>query len=118
MNLLEDDVRAAKAQGLSYGQYKAISYKPITRKQKPTKGRRPPKKTKRYTDEAVFSMWQSGMTDSQIGAAVGVSRQVIQNWRDNLELPSTHKIRTNTKKYRLAKWQDGTYYVLKDSSNF
>ena len=70
------------------------------------------KRKKRYTDEQLFQLWQEGHTDEQIGQSVGVSRQFIQRWRDQLELPSTSKYRINTQKYRLSTLRDGTYIVI------
>ena len=112
MNELSKDAAAARAMGLSYGQYKALSYEPA---KLPAKASQQPckhqEKQKHYTDPEAFKLWQEGKTDSQIAASFGVSRTIIQRWRDTLELPSTTKHKVNTKKYRLAKNEDGTYYV-------
>ena len=70
------------------------------------------RRKRRYTDEQLFLLWQEGYTDEQIGHAVGVSRQYIQRWRDQLELPSTSKFCVNTQKYRLTRLQDGTPIVI------
>lgn len=70
---------------------------------------------KRYDDELAFQLWQEGKTDRQIAAVFGVSRTIIQRWRDSLELPSTSKYVINTKRYRLVKDKDGRYYAVKDS---
>jgi len=111
MSKLDDDIRAADALGISYGYYIARSYNPYAAMATPTpKVKR--RRTRRYTDEQLFRLWQEGYTDEQIGQAVGVSRQFIQRWRDQLELPSTSKFLVNTKKYRLTTMRDGTYIVI------
>ena len=112
MSRLDEDIRAADAIGLSYGYYIALVYEPAKKAMAA-----PHINPKRYgpnrlTDEQLFRLWQEGYTDDQIGAAAGVSRQYIQRWRDQLELPSTTKFRVNTKKYRLTTMQDGTYVVI------
>ena len=111
MSQLDEDIRAADALGISYGYYIAQSYDPYAAMAElnPQVKRR---RTRRYTDEQLFLLWQEGCTDEQIGQAVGVSRQFIQRWRDQLELPSTSKFRVNTQKYRLTTLRDGTYIVI------
>lgn len=113
MSQLTEVVRAANELGLSYGYYVALTNAsnvamadPITQKQKK-------RRNHRYTDEQRFLLWQEGYTDEQIGQAVGVSRQCVQQWRDQLELPSTSKYHINPKKYRLTTLRDGTYVVIK-----
>lgn len=111
MSRLDDNIRAAKEMGLSYGYYKALTYDPsapMASPNEPQKRRRP----RKCTDEQLFRLWQEGRTDEQIGHAVGVSRQYIQRWRDQLELPSTSKFHVDTKKYRLTTLRDGTYIVI------
>lgn len=110
MGTITDDVLAARAMGLSYGQYKALTYKPIPPKSTAKRKQRP----KRYSDLEAFQLWQAGHTDAEIAQKVGVSRALIQKWRDTLELPSTTKEPVDTKKYRLAHLQDGTIVILKD----
>lgn len=44
---------------------------------------------KKYDDLEAFRLWQQGRTDREIAAVFGVSRTIIQRWRDTLELPST-----------------------------
>lgn len=116
MSDLSKDAAAARAMGLSYGEYKALSYNP--QKDTGTAPKRPQgkekiKRLKHYSDHEVFRMWQEGKTDSEIAAAFGISRTVIQRWRDQMELPSTTKHKINTKKYRLIEGRDGGYYVVK-----
>ena len=111
MSQLDLDIRAADAMGISYGKYIALNYDPDAPMANPctaTKKRR----KRRYTDDQLFRLWQEGYTDEQIGQAVGVSRQYIQRWRDQLELPSTSKFCVNTQKYRLTTLRDGTYIVI------
>lgn len=113
---LADDEREARAMGLTYGKWRALSYNPTIpteppKQPSPQKRRR---KTKKYTDKQLFKLWQQGKTDAEIGAAVGVSRAMIQRWRDNLEIPSTSKNKIDTKKYRLEETPLGTF-VVKDS---
>ena len=108
---LDEDIRAAQELGISYGYYIASKYDPSA----PMAGSTPTRKrrrNRRYTDEQLFLLWQEGKSDSEIGAAVGVSRQFIQQWRDHLELPSTYQSNVNTQKYRLAILPDGTYIVI------
>lgn len=112
MDQIERDVRAAKELGFpSYGYYIASKYDPFVPmgSPKPSRKRR---RNRRYTDEQLFLLWQEGKSDSEIGAAVGVSRQFIQQWRDQLELPSTYQSIVNTQKYRLTRLPDGTYIVI------
>ncbi|MBQ9168886.1 MAG: helix-turn-helix domain-containing protein [Oscillospiraceae bacterium] len=112
MNLLAEENAAARAMGLTYGRYKALLFKQVPQTTAPKNAQKPPKRNrKRYTDEAAFLLWQQGKSDSQIGAALGVSRQIIQRWRDTLELPSTIKNHIETKKYRLVETQDGFYII-------
>lgn len=91
MTLLEKEVREAKELGLSYGQYKARKYQESGRSFSPAPRPDPPKRyrVKKYDDEEVFRLWQQGRTDNEIAAVFGVSRTIIQRWRDTLELPST-----------------------------
>ena len=111
MSRLDDDIRAADAMGISYGNYIALFYDPYAAMAGPVIC---PKRygPNRYTDEQIFRLWQEGKTDEAIGQVVGVSRQYIQRWRDQLELPSTTKVRVNTQKYRLTAMRDGTPVVI------
>lgn len=91
MTLLEKEVLEARALGLSYGQYQARKFdgraiKPAPRPDPPRKYRM---RVKHYNDEEAFRLWQQGRTDGEIAAVFGVSRTIIQRWRDALELPST-----------------------------
>ena len=113
MDQIEKDVIAAMALNLSYGYYKALSYNP-GRAAPTIKNKRSNHHTRKFTDQQAFSLWQSYMTDAEIGSTLGVSRAYIQRWRDHLELPSTSKTRIDTKKYRLASLQDGTTIVIID----
>lgn len=111
MSRLDEDIRAADAMGISYGKYIALSYDPDAAMAGPsifTKRYGP----NRYTEEQIFRLWQERKTDEEIGQAVGVSRQFIQRWRDQLELPSTAKFCVNTQKYRLTAMRDGTPVVI------
>lgn len=113
MTSLEKDVLAARAMGISYGQYKALSYDP-EKEQPAAKRKENPKNRKRYSEHRAFVLWQAGKTDAEIASVVGVSRTIIQRWRDALELPSTAKNTVDTKKYRLEHLQDGTLIAIKD----
>lgn len=115
MSQLDEDIRATAELGFpSYGKYIAWKYENNCAMAAP-----PPKKKhnnqrpRRFTDQQAFSLWQSRMTDAEIGKTLGVSRAYIQRWRDQLELPSTSKIRIDTKKYRLSQLKDGTTVILK-----
>lgn len=111
MDKISLDAKAAKEKGISYGQYKALTYDPYAPVVVPSSSNE--KKTKRrYTDELLFRLWQEGKTDPEIGAVIGVSRQLIQRWRDELELPSTIKKNVDTQKYRLTLLWDGTYVAV------
>lgn len=112
MSRLDRKIRAADAMGLSYGYYIALVYEPAQKAVAASPIRPKTYGPYKYTDEQLFSLWQDRYTDEQIGFIAGVSRQYIQRWRDQLELPSTSKFRVNTQKYRLATMQDGTYIVL------
>ncbi len=113
MSTLDDDIRAAKELGISYGKYKSLTFNPskVVPTPAPTIKQKPKRKKRKFTDQQAFALWQKGHTDAQIGAAVGVSRAYIQRWRDQLELPSTSKTPVDTKKYRLAILQDGIYAI-------
>ena len=101
---------AARELGLSYGKYTALSYNPEKPKEAPPP-RAKRRRGRRYTDEQAFSLWQEGRSDKEIAEDCGVSRQCIQKWRDQLELPLNGKD-INTKKYRLDYLQDGTAIVI------
>lgn len=109
---IADDERKARTVDLSYGQYKALTYDPAHQITTPAKKRIV--RTKRYKDEDAFQLWQDGKTDAEIAKVCGVSRALIQKWRDTLELPPTTKGLIDTKKYRLARLQDGTAVILKN----
>ena len=115
MSDLSKNARTAAAMGLSYGRYKALTYNPDQEKKSPSKSRRKPKKDKRYSEQEAFKLWQEGKTDEEIASVFGVSRTLIQRWRDTMELPSTSKRRIDTKKYRLEQNPDGTFVVLKET---
>ena len=109
---LDQDIRAAKELGFdSYGKYIASKYDPTAPMAAPPK-KKSHRKPRKFTDQQAFSLWQSYMTDAEIGSTLGVSRAYIQRWRDQLELPSISKHRINTKKYRLTTLRDGTYVVV------
>ena len=109
MDKLSEKAAKARAMGLSYGQYVAqIGSNPHKAHDGP---RKPRKRKRRFTDPEAFQLWQEGKTDAQIAAAFGVSRAIIQRWRDTMELPSASKTKIDTKKYRLVQSPDGTYYA-------
>ena len=114
MATLAEENTAARAMGLSYGEYKSLLYQkgrvPMP-KPSPPQVRR---SRRRYTDEEVFAMWQAGMNDCEIGKRLGVSRQIIQRWRDTMELPSTTKQDIDTMRYRLIQTPRGMYVVCGD----
>lgn len=111
MSQLDLDIREADALGISYGKYKAMTYDPAAPMAAPAR-KRSNRKPRKFTDMQAFSLWQSYLTDEEIGSKLGVSRAYMQRWRDQLELPSTSKFRVNTQKYRLTTMQDGTYIVI------
>ncbi|MGN0998664.1 MAG: hypothetical protein ACI4PO_03855 [Faecousia sp.] len=111
MSHLDEDVRAADALGISYGYYKAMTYDPSMTMGPLQKSSRK-KKERRFTDEQAFLLWQQGKSDTDIAFACGVSRQCIQKWRDQLELPLLSRICVDPTKYRLARLQDGTVVAI------
>lgn len=112
MVTLEEENQIARSMGLSYGQYKALIYEkernafeslPKKPKQRPSR--------RRYTDEEAFALWKSGKNDCEIGAILGVSRQIIQRWRDTMELPSTVKEDVDTENYHLVRTPRGMFVI-------
>ena len=115
MSQLDEDIRAADELGFSsYGKYIAWKYENSTPIVSPTKKKRTHHRTRKFTDAEAFLLWQQGLTDSEIGHILNVSRAYIQRWRDQLELPSTARLPVDTKKYRLSKMEDGTPIVIND----
>lgn len=110
---LSEDAREARAMGLTYGKYKALSYTPTTNPPKKEEKRpeSPRKRTKRYTDQQLFELWQEGKSDAEIASAVGVSRAMIQKWRDIMEVPSSPEGRD---KYFLIDTEYGLYVVTEE----
>lgn len=115
MSQLDEDVRAARILGYpSYGKYIAAKYEGTAPMAIPPSDP-PPQRKKRprkFSDAEAFRLWQEGMKDAEIAKTLGVSREAIVQWRDQLELPSTWKNPIDTKKYRLAALQDGTPIVV------
>lgn len=112
---LDQDIRAYIELGFpSYGKYIASKYDPTAPMAPPKKKKKSYQRPRKFTDQEAFTLWQSLMTDAEIGKALGVSRAYIQRWRDQLELPSTAKKSVDTKKYRLAALQDGTTIVVQE----
>ena len=116
MSQLDEDIRAAAELGFpSYGKYIAWKYEnSVPMAAPPQKKKRHPQRPRKFTDHQAFTLWQTYMTDAEIGSTLGVSRAYIQRWRDQLELPSTSHTRIDTKKYRLAALQDGTTIAIKE----
>lgn len=108
------ELAEAKKMGLSYGKYKALMY--ITNKAAPPKAaglrKTDRRKQKKYSDHAAFRLWQQGKLDAEIAAELGVCRSLVQKWRETLELPSTARKAVDTKKYRLCKMEDGTFFAI------
>ena len=113
MDRIDQYCKAAKALGLSYGKYVASLYESSREAPSvdPKKRKRRPRK---FDEEEAFSLWQQYMTDHEIAEALGASRGYIQEWRSQLELPSTATRPIDTKKYRLTFLQDGTPVILRD----
>lgn len=107
------ELTAAKEMGLTYGKYRALMYQQEKPSQPKPTGHQRRKQHRKYSTHEAFSLWQEGKNDSEIAEALGVSRALIQRWRDNLELPSTTRHHVDTKKYRLQQAEDGTYYAIK-----
>ena len=111
---IDEKVRAASALGISYGKYVAMLYEARGPVVSPQKKPKPKVRKRKFTDAEAFCLWQQGLTDAEIGQALGVSRAYIQRWRDHLELPSTARFPIDTKKYRLSQMEDGTPIVIND----
>lgn len=117
MTELEKDVVAAKAMGLSYGAYKALMFDmerhQAQGRQKNTQKKRQRGAAPRYSTEAAFALWQERKNDREIGEAFGVSRQSVQRWRENLELPSI-LTGVNPEDYILVRVDGVTYAVRRE----
>lgn len=112
MLTLEEANRQARAMGLSYGQWESKIYEKehdLMAASTPRKQTKPSRR--RYTDEEAFALWQAGKNDCEMGAILGVSRQVIQKWRDTMELPSTVKEPVDTENYHLVKTSRGMFVI-------
>lgn len=115
MSTLSEDNSAAKAMGLSYGKYMAMLYeKGLEMSHSTEKDGRGKRKKRRFTDDEAFALWKDGKNDFEIGASLGVSRQMIQKWRDTMELPSTAKYDIDTDKYRMVKTPAGAFIIHGD----
>ena len=114
MSTLQDDIRKAMELGVSYGKYKAMTRTfPAPTPKKPPPSKKKPK-SRKYSDKQLFRMWQAKKTDAEIARAIGVSRTIVQRWRDSLELPSTYLHKDlDTKKFRMVETPYGIY-VVKD----
>lgn len=108
MASLADENRIARSMGLTYGKYKALIYQK-EHEVEPSPRRHTRKSRRRYTDEQAFALWQSGKNDCEIGRELGVSRQIIQRWRDTMELPSTAKFDIETHRYHLVRTPAGIF---------
>lgn len=110
---LADENRIARSMGLTYGQYKSLIYqKGQTVEPSP---RTPARRSRRrYTDEQAFALWQAGKNDCEIGRELGVSRQIIQRWRDTMELPSTAKEEIDTHRYSLIRTPAGIFVTYEE----
>ena len=112
MLTLEEANRKARAMGLTYGQYEALMYQKEHDHTAPSSSKKPTKPSRRrYTDEEAFALWQAGKNDCEMGHILGVSRQVIQKWRDTMELPSTVKSDIDTENYHLVKTSKGMFVI-------
>ena len=114
---LNADVRAAKAMGLSYGAYKALQYERAKKKTKRKPRPQLNKQARHRRTEAAFPLWQRGLTDREIGLKLGVSRQIIQRWRDQMELPSVTTSGLDTARYCLVIVNGEHYAVFIDEND-
>ena len=75
-----------------------------------------PQKSNRrsFTDEQAFALWQQGKSDSEIGRELGVSRQMINKWRDTMDLPSINKENVDTSHYRLVHNEYGNFVMKRN----
>ena len=112
MDMLAKENMLARSMGLTYGMYKAKIYEKERRLvDVPAQPEQTKKSRRKYTDEEAFALWQAGKNDCEIGAALGVSRQAIQKWRDAMELPAIGKNNINTQNYHLIKTKRGTFVI-------
>ena len=111
---LEEENKVARSMGLSYGKYKALIYEREGEMAPQPSSTKAERSRRRYTDEEAFALWKAGKNDCEIGAILGVSRQVIQRWRDTMELPSTAKSEIDTEKYHLVKTPRGMFVIVGD----
>ena len=114
MGTLVEENRIARSMGLTYGKYKALIYEKERKMAPPPPPKQVERSRRRYTDEEAFALWKAGKNDCEIGAVLGVSRQIIQRWRDTMELPSTAKNDIDTEKYHLVKTPKGMFVIIGD----
>ena len=113
MDQIDRDCIAAKALGLSYGYYKALSHDSTMQHTPIACNRRQRRQQPRkFSDTEAFALWQQGRSDGQIAAEVGVTKACIQAWRSRLELPPYTSTGVDRQKYRLDLFPDGTPVVL------
>ena len=112
MNNLSRDANEARKRGISYGRYMATE-KLKSPECRQNESHKKQKRKKKYNDLTAFLLWQEGKTDAEIASVFGVSRTIIQRWRDTMELPSTSTRTIDTAKYRIEE-TDGTYHVFKE----
>jgi len=106
--------KIARSMGLTYGKYEAMLYEQNRGKEPQPPPVQTRRSRRRYTDEQAFALWQEGKNDCEIGIVLGVSRQIIQRWRDTMELPSTAKDEIDTSKYHLEKTGAGVFVIHED----
>ena len=116
-SLLSEEVQAARALGLTYGKYKALSYTPSATplKESSSETTAPKNRKRKYTDQQLFDLWQQGKTDAEIGKIIGVSRAMVQKWRDTMEIPSTLS-KEEREAYCLIETKYGWYMVPKSEA--
>lgn len=102
MDQIDKDCIEAKALGLSYGYYKALSYDPMQHTTIYCHSPQGQQQTRRFADAEAFALWQEGYSDGQIAAAIGVSKSRIQAWRIRMKLPPITAPGIDRKKYRLV----------------
>lgn len=119
MSNIHDDVKEAERLGISYGKYKAL-----------TRARQPPqadearkqeageragkRRRKKWDDRQAFKLWQERKSDAEIGRILGVSRALIQRWRDVMELPSPFQQEVDTGQYRLVETKEGMFAICEE----
>lgn len=111
--LLAEDNAKARAMGLTYGKYKALTYTPSEPSKQPETAPNKKHKQEYLKHHNRFVLWKKGYSDEAIAYQLDVSRITILNWRKLMELPSANRCKDRDK-YRLIETEYG-FYVVDDT---